>query len=491
MHSAPRVRLLSTALLIDALGTGIFGPFVLLYGHTVAGLPLADAGLALTIAGGAGLAFGPIAGGLVDRIGPAPVAITSNLVAAAGGVSLLFVHDPVSYALAAFLGIAAARGFWAAFASLVAENVTPERRDRLFGWLQAVRFTGLTAGAGLASLALQLGTRTGLRLLVAADAASYLLAALLVLAAYALRSPGLAPLLRPREVAGTAHPAVPPTTAGPLPPAGVEAALLPATVDGSPRAEAALTRATVDRSLSPAALAGAAPQTSGGGPVPRPGGYRVVLADRDNLRLFALNIACTLSCTLPGMTMPVYVLERLHQPSWLPGLLAGVIAAALTGCSLVAVRLAHGRNRLTLLATANLIWTVAALVLAGAAVVPGYAIAVLVLGAALLGIAQGVYSPTADALPLAIAPPGLAGRYTAVHQFAWGVSQTVAPLLAAVLLDRGSSPVWLVLATLTLLTAAGYARLRPRLGVRVGAVGDVPATAVAVEFADGLPGQPR
>jgi hypothetical protein len=38
----------------------------------------------------------------------------------------------------------------------------------------------------------------------------------------------------------------------------------------------------------------------------------------------------------------------------------------------------------------------------------------------------------------ALAPPGLLGRYAAVHQMAWGISETIAPLLMGLLLVRGN-----------------------------------------------------
>lgn len=70
-------------------------------------------------------------------------------------------------------------------------------------------------------------------------------------------------------------------------------------------------------------------------------------------------------------------------------------------------------------------------------------------------VGEAIYAPTADALPLAIAPAGLAGRYSAVHQLAWGISSTLAPVLTASLLVVGNQTVWLVLtATATLLAIA-------------------------------------
>ncbi len=73
----PKVRILLTALAVDALGTGLFAAFSLLYFHEVAGLPLARVGLTLTIATLVGLVANPLAGSLVDRFGAKQVLIVS------------------------------------------------------------------------------------------------------------------------------------------------------------------------------------------------------------------------------------------------------------------------------------------------------------------------------------------------------------------------------------------------------------------------------
>lgn len=179
----PGLRLLLAAMLIDTLGSGMFGPFELLYGPAAVGLPLRTAGLALSAATGAAILVGPAAGWLVDRIGASAVIVTGNALAAAGCGGLLVAGDTVGFAGASFLLAAASRTFWAAFVPLVGEMAPPARMDQWFGWLRAARYAGLTAGAAAASVALLAGRQTGLRLVVAGDGASYLITLTLVLAA--------------------------------------------------------------------------------------------------------------------------------------------------------------------------------------------------------------------------------------------------------------------------------------------------------------------
>ena len=46
---------------------------------------------------------------------------------------------------------------------------------------------------------------------------------------------------------------------------------------------------------------------------------------------------------------------------------------------------------------------------------------VLLVAAVAIGLGEALYGPTADTLPLVLAGPGLAGRYTALHQVACAV----------------------------------------------------------------------
>jgi MFS family permease len=107
----------------------------------------------------------------------------------------------------------------------------------------------------------------------------------------------------------------------------------------------------------------------------------------------------------------------------------------------------------------------------GIATVPAIATQVLLLAAIILGLGEALYAPTADALPLALAPAGLAGRYSAIHQLAWGISGTLAPVLTAWLLVVGNQAVWLVLTVTAAVLAIAYLTLEARFGQRAGLSG--------------------
>jgi len=168
------------ALLIDALGTGFFTPISLLYFHAVAGLPLPAIGLALTVATVLTLPLTPLTGTLVDRLGARWLVIASHLLQAAGFLGYLGVGTVPALLGTALLVTAGARVFYAAAAALVAEIAVPGEQDRWYGLVGATQSIGLGAGALLAGLVVGVGRAQGYRVLIVANALSFLLAAALV-----------------------------------------------------------------------------------------------------------------------------------------------------------------------------------------------------------------------------------------------------------------------------------------------------------------------
>jgi MFS family permease len=424
---APRLRLLAVAMTVDALGSGLFGPFGLLYGHEVAGLSLARTGTVLGVAATVVLACGPMAGALADRIGAARVVIIANVVAVLGGLLLLTARDVWSFALASILGVAAVRMFWSAFAPLIGA-LTGDHAERWLGLLRSARLAGVMLGGFAASGVLLLGRQQGLLLMLAVDTATYALAAVLTALA----------------TAGTRRPSV---------------AAEPATT-GDHRSSVA---------AEPAATAGThRPSVTARPAATARGSYRTVLRDRVLLRLTLLNTVCTLLASTPIIAMPVYLIETAGGPAWLPGLAAGLLTGTVAAAMTRTPLLTRGTGRLRVLGLAALLWAVGCLLLLPAplAVVP-----VTLTATVVLGLAQSFYEPTADAVALALAPVHLTGRYTAVYQLAWGVSAALSPVLAGVLLSAAPSLLWVTLAVLALLTAIAYHRAETPLGVRVGRSG--------------------
>jgi MFS family permease len=200
-------------------------------------------------------------------------------------------------------------------------------------------------------------------------------------------------------------------------------------------------------------------------------GYSQALADRVNVAAAALNVPATLLLIAPVLVLPVFILERLHLPAWLPGALAALLTATAALGLLFGSRLVYGRRRLRNLEIAAVLWAVGCAVFLLAPLTVALAYCALVAGVLLLGLGEAFYAPTADALPAALAPLALRGRYAALHQMAWGISESIAPTLGAVTLAVSNTALWLTLAGVATATAILYRALEKPTGGRDGIAG--------------------
>jgi MFS family permease len=134
---------------ISAVGTGLTLPFLLIYLHDVRGIPLAVAGLAVSMIA-AGSVAGNLAGGaLSDRLGARNALILGLTIAAAGTVMLTLVAAPWhAFAATATVGLGAGI-IWPAQDALLATVVTPAQRSSVF----SVRMASMNAGLGIGALA--------------------------------------------------------------------------------------------------------------------------------------------------------------------------------------------------------------------------------------------------------------------------------------------------------------------------------------------------
>jgi MFS family permease len=146
--SARTARLLLTGVSVDAFGTGLTLPFLVVYLHSARGIPLETVGLIVAVPALVALvALGPI-GVLIDRVGPRRVQIAA-LVAAATGPLLLSWTETAALAFVArvFSGIGGA-AFWPANQALIASVVPSEQQQRYFG----VSFALMNAGIGVGGI---------------------------------------------------------------------------------------------------------------------------------------------------------------------------------------------------------------------------------------------------------------------------------------------------------------------------------------------------
>ncbi|MEU8684048.1 MFS transporter [Streptomyces sp. NPDC048611] len=170
----------AVALAVDALGTGLLRPFLLLYGVTVLKLSAPATGIAMTVGIVVGLVCMPAVGRWLDRGARSTVVAASMLVRALGVALLLATPEGQVWAFATaalFLGVGN-QAWPAAHAALVATVARGRERDAALAGGRALRNAGLGVGALLATACLAGGT-TALQALAAVTGLAYLAAAAL------------------------------------------------------------------------------------------------------------------------------------------------------------------------------------------------------------------------------------------------------------------------------------------------------------------------
>ncbi|MEU4672586.1 MFS transporter [Amycolatopsis sp. NPDC023774] len=204
----------AVALAVDALGTSLLRPFLLLYGVTVLRLSVSVTGIAMTVGAVAGLVCLPAGGRWLDR-GARSTVVAASMLVRVLGVALLPAapaeHVWLFATAALFLGIGN-QAWPAAHAALVATVSRGRERDAALAGGRALRNAALGVGALLATASLTGGT-TALQALAAVTALAYLAAAALAWSVH-LRT----------------HPATTPPRAGDDRPAPATRALLAANV---------------------------------------------------------------------------------------------------------------------------------------------------------------------------------------------------------------------------------------------------------------------
>jgi len=101
--------------------------------------------------------------------------------------------------------------------------------------------------------------------------------------------------------------------------------------------------------------------------------------------------------------------------------------------------------------------------LLAAALSPAAATAIVLAAVGVFTLGELIESPVLATVASEAAPDALRGRYLALHQASWNVSNTVAPALLTGLLAAGTWPVCLALVTLAAAAALGISAVATRL----------------------------
>ncbi|MEQ0561551.1 MFS transporter [Amycolatopsis sp. NEAU-NG30] len=377
-------RLFLAATLIDALGSGLWVPFALLFLVHGQGMGLVDAGTSLSAGALLALVTGPVAGMAMDRFGPRALLVAGNLVRVGAFAAYPLVHT--GWAVAAVSAVAGFgdRLFWTCNAPMAALLTTGSDTDRMLATQTAGRFAGAGVGAAAMALLPPFTSPWAFHLLAYANAASFAAAALLL---RLLKGTFVAP-------AATNVPFSPPD----------------------------------------------APK------VPF-GGWRAVFGDRAFLGFCGTHLAFTLASASKFAVLPIVVRDLLHGPQWIAGTAITLGTVVVVTAQRPIVAMLAGRSRTAGLIGAAVLFSACFALLVPLASVPLQVATGLILVTSLgFAIAEAMFGPTATAAAAAAAPPGAEGRASSLFQLSWGLPVAVAPGLLAVLLSMSNALTWSILA---------------------------------------------
>lgn len=146
------VWILNTGGLLNAVGTGMAYPFVVIYLHNVRGFSLGISGLIVAASGAAGIVCGPAIGVVIDKIGGRLTLGGALTLQAIGWGSFPLVREPWQAVLAAIVAGIGNAGFWPSQSSLLAGLAPQVRRHGAFALQRVTRNLGIGLGGLLGGL---------------------------------------------------------------------------------------------------------------------------------------------------------------------------------------------------------------------------------------------------------------------------------------------------------------------------------------------------
>ncbi|CAM5280728.1 MFS transporter [Streptomyces xanthochromogenes] len=173
-------RVLIAASFVNRVGNGLFNAAAALYFTLIVGLPAAQVGGALTIAGVVGLCAGVPGGHFADRRGARTIMMVALVVQAVSMAALVLVESWTMLTVVATVDQIAAAVGGAAWGALVA-RVGRDRPARFRAKLRTFVNLGVVLGTVGAGLALAAGTRGAYVALILGNAASFALCGALLL----------------------------------------------------------------------------------------------------------------------------------------------------------------------------------------------------------------------------------------------------------------------------------------------------------------------
>jgi MFS family permease len=183
------LRPLATSYFVTYLGDGMFYVCAALYFTGIVGLDPVAYGAALTVAWLAAMALGVPVGHLADRLEPRTVSMVMLSLSGVAVAALVVVSDVVVFVLVACVLATCTQGTYSARTALIGRTFPACQVTRVRAILVSTANAGLALGAALGAAVIAANTAMAYQLAFAADALTFLAAALLLLSVPATRRP--------------------------------------------------------------------------------------------------------------------------------------------------------------------------------------------------------------------------------------------------------------------------------------------------------------
>ena len=184
------------------------------------------------------------------------------------------------------------------------------------------------------------------------------------------------------------------------------------------------------------------------------GGWMAVLRDRTIMELAAAHGFGVLVVLLLFQGLPLYVVDELDQPEWVPGLLLVVNTVILATGQSIGLKVVAGWRRTRIYVLCGAIWVGGAALFAMGEVLPVVVlIPFLFLAMALASGGEVFHYPLNGSVPTAFAPEALRGRYLALFSLVWSVAGIASPSLVSILLSIDGALLWAGVAMAAVLCA--------------------------------------
>lgn len=157
-----------------------------------------------------------------------------------------------------------------------------------------------------------------------------------------------------------------------------------------------------------------------------------MLRNRPYLTLILLSGLFGLSLDFFLIGTPVFVLDRLHAPTWLPGAILFLLTVLTSAGGTIALRLTRGLTRISAMRAGSALFAAWCLTSVGVLLVPrSWQVPYLLAATLVFAAGDLVFGLRSSALAEVAAPPEAKGRYLAAFQYAFTVAQVLAPAIVS------------------------------------------------------------